>query len=131
MRSLWLISFLLLGAAAFTQTTPKVKPLTLPPAMYFSFCDLGYTAGDIRVNDMEVIYYCFNSTLIGKNKKGKEKWKIDTHKLSSKYIMELRAWEYYKNYDAFLSTRDGTYYVLKSRTGKVKKVGGKDGLFKD
>lgn len=127
MKSLPLISFLLLCVTSYAQTEYR----TFTSRAHFSWCDIAHTPGDITVNEMTVCYHCFNGTLVGIDKKGEEKWKINTEKWNSKHLTELRAWPYYKSYDAFFQLRDGTYYVLKSKSGKIKKVGDRKDLFKD
>lgn len=74
------------------------------------------------VNDIRIVFNSTELVLKGINKQGKSKWKINTQKLDCPCVDMVRQWRVIGKFDTFLRTNDGGVYLLRSKTGRIKKA---------
>ncbi len=109
-------------AQTVTRDTAKVKKPLIFSNKYYNPCDHGYSPGKATVNEITIDFSCHEKTLTGTNKNGKVKWKISTRKWKSPLILEITEWSYSgKKYDVLLKLQDGSYMLMKSKSGKMKR----------
>jgi hypothetical protein len=75
----------------------------------------------IEINDLSIDFVCFKHEIVAKDRQGKEKWSIDTEKLSSTYVSMFRK-VHNGSFDVVMVLDDGERYWLKSKSGRVKHI---------